>query len=344
LVVSILLRRALGVAISAGGAAVLLGACAFPIRFATPAEVAAAKAPPPATIVAPAAPAAPPGGLTQIQADLRRLIAQVSPSVVRIDAGSVSGSGLLIDAQGTVAAPASLVAGLQQVTVTTSSGQQYSGTVTGSDAASDVAVIKISGATGLTAVTFGDSTSVQLGDVIVAVGDQTVSQGIVSGTSWTMASGSVTLTGLIQTTAPMASGTSGSALVNVTGEVVGMTTLGAAGSPGTGVAIPSNQVATVAQKLLAGGSTTQPGTGHIGVTVTNATGGGALVQSVTPGGPAARAGLQAGWTILAINGRPVANSAALGQILSGYTSGQRVVLTVQLPGGATRSIPVVLGA
>lgn len=326
------IRKAVGVAVSIGGAIALLGACTFPVRFATAAEVAQAKAPPPATIVAPAAPAAP-GGLTQVQADLRRLIAQVGPSVVRVDAGTVSGSGLLIDAQGTVVTPASLVAGSQQVTITTASGQQYSGAVAGSDAASDVAVVKISGASGLAAVTFGDSTALQLGDVVVAVGTGAVSQGIVSG-----------LTGLIQTTAPMASGTSGSALVNVAGEVIGMTTLGAAEAPGPGVAIPSNQVTAVAQKLLAGGSGTQPGAGHLGVTVADAPGGGALVQAVTPGGPAARAGLQAGWTIIAINGRPVASSAAVGQILSGFTSGQRVVLTVQLPGGATRSIPVVLGA
>ena len=338
------LRRALGIAVSTGGAIVLLSACSFPIRFATPAEVAAAKAPPPATIVAPAAPPAAPGGLTQVQADLRKLIAQVSPSVVRVDAGLASGSGLLIDAQGTVVTPASLVAGVQQVTVTTASGQQYPGTVTGADASSDVAVIKVSGASGLAAVTFGDSTTVQPGDVVVAVGNGAVSEGIVSGTSGTMASGSVTLTGLLQTTAPMAAGTSGSALVNVAGEVIGMTTLGAAQSSGPGVAIPSNQVSSVAQKIIAGGSITQPGTGHLGVTVADAPGGGALVKSVTAGGPAARAGLQAGWTILAVNGRPVANSAALGQILSGYSSGQRVVLTVQLPGGATRSIPVVLGA
>ena len=343
------LRRWLGIAISAGSAGVVLAACTFPVRFATPAEVQQATAPTPASSnVGSAAPPAP-GGLTQVQADLRHLIAQIGPSVVRIDAGAVSGSGLVLDSQGTIVTSASLVAGSKQVTVTTASGQEYSGTVSGLDPATDVAVVQVTRASGLTAVTFGDSATVQLGDVVVAVGNQlppsaTVSQGIVSGTAGTMPAGSVTLSGLIQTTAPMASGTSGSALVNVAGETIGMTTLGSAGSPGLGVAIPSNQVNTVAQRLLAGGSATPVGTAYLGLTATDAAGGGALVQSVVAGGPAARGGVQAGWIIVGIGGRPVPNAVAVGRILATYQPGQRVVLTVQLPDGSTRSIPIVLGA
>ena len=342
-------RKWLGIAISAGGAVAILGACTFPVRFATPAEVAQATNPTPPSAAAPAPAPPPPGGLDQVQADLRRLIAQVGPAVVRVDTGTVSGSGLVIDAQGSVVTPASLVAGSQQVTVTTASGQQYSGTVSGSDPASDIAVVRLTGASGLTAVTFGDSAAVQVGDVVVAVGNQaapsgTVSQGIVSGTAGIITAGSVTVTGLLQTTAPMAAGTSGSALVNIAGQVIGMTTLGSSGSPGLAVAIPSNQVNSVVQKLLTGGSGQQAGSAHLGVAATDAPGGGALVQSVVAGGPAARAGLQAGWTILGIGGHSVANAAAIGPILAGYKPGQSVALTVQLPNGSTRSIQVVLGA
>jgi putative serine protease PepD len=274
------------------------------------------------------------------------LIAQVGPSVVRVDAGAASGSGLVIDAQGTIVTPASLVAGLQQVTITVASGQQYSGTVAGSDPASDVAVIRITGAAALIAVTLADSGTVQVGDVVVAVGHQvvpsgTASYGIVSGLAGTLSSGSLTLTGLVQTTAPMASGTSGSALVNISGQVIGMTTLGASAFPGPGVAIPSNQVSAVSKTLLAGG--TQAGTAYLGVTSADATGGGALIQSVAAGSPGAVAGLQAGWIILAIDGQSVARAASIAQILATHKPGQRVVLTVQLPNGSTRSIPVVLG-
>ena len=269
--------------------------------------------------------------------------------MVRIDAGAVSGSGLLLDSQGTIATPASLVAGQREVTVTTASGQQYQGTVSGSDPASDVAVVRITGASGLTPVTFGDSAAVQVGDVVVAIGNQlpqsaSVSQGIVSGTSGTLAVGTATVTGLLQTTAPMASGTSGSALVNIAGQVIGMTTLGSAATANLGLAIPGNQVNTVSQTLIGGGTGTRVGTAYLGVTATDAAGGGALVQSVVAGGPAARAGVQAGWIIVGIGGRAVANAAAVGQILATYTPGVRVVLTVQLPDGSTRSIPVVLGA
>jgi len=331
------LARWVGSAIAAGAAVAVLGACTFPIRFATPAEVAAAKAPPaPQIIAAPAAPPAPPGGLTQVQAELHQLIAQVGPSVVRVDAGAATGSGLLLDAQGTVVTPASLVNGSQQVTITTASGQQYSGAVAGSDSNSDIAVIRVTGASGLTAVTFGDSGGVQVGDVVVAIGNQvapsgTASQGIVSG---------ITSVGMIQTTAPMSSGTSGSALVNIAGQVIGMTTLGASGSAGYGVAIPSTQVTAVAQKLLAGGTATQA---YLGVATSDAPGGGALVQSVVAGSPAAGAGLQVGWVIVAIDGQNVAQAASIAQILAAHKPGQRVAVTVHLPNGAARSIPVVLG-
>ena len=339
--------RWLGIAIAGCAAAALLSSCTFPVRFATPAEVAQATNPTPATILAPPAPAAPPGGLTQIQAELRQLIAQVGPSVVRVDAGAASGSGLLLDATGTVVTPASLVTGSQQVTITTASGQHYTGTVSGSDAGTDVAVIRATGASGLTPAAFGDSSGVQVGDVVVAIGNQaapsgTASQGIVSGTAGTLASDSQTLTGLIQTTAPMAAGTSGSALVNIAGQVIGMTTLGASGAPTAAVAIPGNQLNTVAQRLISGAAT--QGTAHLGVATTNAPNGGALIQSVIAGGPAARAGIQAGWTIIGIGGQSVVSSASVAQILAGYKPGQSVVVTVRLPNGSTRSIPVVLGA
>lgn len=349
---SVPVRRWLGIAISAGGAVLLLTSCTFPVRFATPEEVQQATAPTPVSIgggAAAPAPAPAPGGLDQLQADLRRLINQVGPSIVKVDAGAASGSGLLLDSVGTVVTPASLVAGSQQVTITTSTGQHYSGIVGGADPTTDIAVVRVSGATGLTAATLGDSGAVQLGDVVVVIGHQlapsgTVSQGIVSQTAGTVTLGSLSLTGVIVTTAPMAAGTSGSALVNIAGQVIGMTTLGPEGAQALGVAIPSNQVNTVAQKLLKGGSVAPSGKAVLGVTVSNASSGGALIQSVVAGGPAASAGMQAGWTIVGIGGHPVSNTAAITPILATYKPGERVTVTVQLPDGSTRSVQVVLGS
>jgi len=126
--------------------------------------------------------------------------------------------------------------------------------------------------------------------------------------------------------------------------VIGMTTLGSAGASALGNAIPSNQVNTVAQQLLKGGSPTPSRKAFLGVGLTDATGGGAQVQSVVAGGPAATAGIQSGWTILAIGGHSVSNAAAVAPILATYAPGQRVAVTVRLPNGSTRSIQVLLGS
>ena len=99
----------------------------------------------------------------------------------------------------------------------------------------------------------------------------------------------------------------------------------------------------MAQQLLKGGSPTPSGKAFLGVSLTDATGGGAQVQSVVAGGPAATAGIQSGWTILAIGGHSVTNAAAVAPILATYAPGQRVAVTVRLPNGSTRSIQVLLG-
>ncbi|TMF15792.1 MAG: PDZ domain-containing protein [Chloroflexi bacterium] len=117
-----------------------------------------------------------------------------------------------------------------------------------------------------------------------------------------------------------------------------MTTLGSAGASALGNAIPSNQVNTVAQQLLKGGSPTPSGKAFLGVSLTDATGGGAQVQSVVAGGPAATAGIQSGWTILAIGGHSVTNAAAVAPILAIYAPGQRVAVTVRLPNGSRKVI------
>ncbi len=341
--------RAARLAATAGGAGLLLVACTLPVRFATPAEVQQATAPSPAPAPSSGAQGSGGGGLAQLQAELRALVNSVSPSVVRVDTGTASGSGLVLDALGTVVTPAALVAGATQITVTTAAGQAYPGTVAGSDAASGVAVLRVSGASGLKPAGFGDSGGVQLGDVVVVIGSPaggsgSVSQGIVSGTAGTLSVGGATLARLIQTSAPAASGSSGSALVNISGQVIGMTAAGPATAGSLAVAIPSNQVTAEVQKLTGGGSGATTGTADLGILTADAPSGGALVQSVVAGGPAARAGIQVGWTVIGIDGQAVADSAAVGRILAGLSPGRHVVVTVVLPDGSTRSVGVVLGS
>jgi S1-C subfamily serine protease len=341
-------------------------ACSSPVRLATPAEVKQATAVQPSAAPAvpvapnpaasPGAPAAPSGSsaLAQLQAEYRALIASVLPSIVQIDTQGGLGSGIVIDAQGDIATNAHVVAGASQVTVTSSDGHQYPATVVASSASNDVAVIRATGAS-LKPVTFADSSKVMVGDIVVAIGSplglsDSVSEGIVSGTGRTQSEGNgVTLTDLIQTTAAINPGNSGGALVDITGQVVGMPTLGASSSPrggaagGIGFAISSNQVVNITKQLVSGGSVTHTGLAYIGITTSDAPGGGALVESVMSGGPADKAGLQAGWVITSIGGKAVPDANTVGTVLAGLKPGQQVNVSATLPDGSKKTVPMTLG-
>src|SRR5437762_957039 len=146
----------------------------------------------------------------------------------------------------------------------------------------DLAVIKAANpGASLKPATFGDSSKVALGDIVVAVGSplglsDSVSEGIVSGTGRTQPEGNgVTLTDLIQTTAAINPGNSGGALVDIAGEVIGMPTLGASSTPrggaagGIGFAISSNQVVTITQQLASGGTVTHTGIAFLGISTSD---------------------------------------------------------------------------
>ncbi len=357
---------------SAGLGLLVLGlaaACTSPVRLATPAEIKQATtvqpSASPATTnpVAPnpaaspgAVPSAPAGSraLAQLQAEYRALVAAVLPSIVEIDTQSGPGSGIAIDAQGDIATNAHVVAGETHFTVTSSDGQRYPATLVGSSPANDLAVIKATGAA-LKPATFADSSKVMVGDIVVAIGSplglsDSVSEGIVSGTGRTQSeSGSVTLTDLIQTTAAINPGNSGGALVDITGLVVGMPTLGASGSPrsgaasGIGFAISSNQVVNVTQQLVSGGTVTHTNLAYLGITTSDASGGGAQVESVVPGGSAAKAGIQAGWVITSIGGKAIPGASAVGTVLAALKPGQQVNVGVTLPDGSRKTVSVTLG-
>jgi S1-C subfamily serine protease len=347
-------------------AAILASACSSPVRLATPAEIAQANRPSPAAANAGAgdagtgsggAQASPApgaaggsGALAQLQAELRQLIAQVSPSVVEVDADSRVGSGVIFDSQGSIVTNAHIVDGARTVNIRTADGRTLAATVRGSNAASDLAVIRVA-PDGLKAATFGDSGQVQVGDVVVAIGSPagtsgSLSQGIVSGLKGSVQTGSgMTLANLLETTAAIGPGGSGGALVNIAGQVIGILTLGANSSAGTaaGVAIPSSQAAAVAKQLIGTSPATQSASAYLGVATTSAPGGGALVASVVAGGPAAKAGVAAGWVITGIGGHQVADSNAVLQALAGFKAGDHVALTARLPDGSSRTVQVTLG-
>jgi putative serine protease PepD len=190
---------------------------------------------------------------------------------------------------------------------------------------------------------------------VVAIGSplglsDSVSEGIVSGTGRTQPEGNgVTLTDLIQTTAAINPGNSGGALVDITGQVVGMPTLGATSSPrsgaagGIGFAISSNQVVNVSQQLVGGGTVTHTGIAYLGITTSDAAGGGAQIESVVSGGPAAKAGIQAGWVLTSIDGKAVPNASGVATVLATLKPGQQVSVAATLPDGSKKTVTVTLG-
>ncbi|MFZ0120881.1 MAG: PDZ domain-containing protein, partial [Pseudonocardiaceae bacterium] len=214
----------------------------------------------------------------------------------------------------------------------------------------------------------GDSSKLQAGDIVLAMGNPlgltgSVTDGIISFTGRTVtepAQGSsppATLPDIIQTSAAINPGNSGGALVDLAGDVIGVPTLAAlepqsgglgGAAPGLGFAIPSNVVTDIAGQLIAhDGHVVNSHRAELGVgvvTVVDATGqpAGMGVVSVVPGGPAAAAGIQPGEVITAVNNTPVHQASDLAQALAAHDPGQQVGITLTTPQGATRTVTVTL--
>jgi S1-C subfamily serine protease len=205
------------------------------------------------------------------QAQFVRVAQRVSPQVVQIAGGRQLGSGVVFDDRGDIVTNAHVVNGQRQLVVTLSGGEQHPATLVGTDPAHDLAVVHLTGARPA-AATFADSSSPQVGDLVLAIGNplglrSSVTQGIVSSLNRTVSEGNgVTLSPVIQTSAAINPGNSGGALVDLTGSVIGIPTLVAldpgprgAEAAGIGFAIPSTIVRQVASSLIA--SRPAPGIG-----------------------------------------------------------------------------------
>ena len=199
---------------------------------------------------------------TAVQTQMVKVIKRVSPAVVQIQCGRSLGSGIVFDGRGDVVTNAHVINGSRSCTVTLSVGDMHPASIVGSDATHDVAVVHLRDATPAPA-TFADSGKVQVGDMVLAMGNplglrSSVTQGIVSSLNRNVAeSQKVDLPALIQTSAEINPGNSGGALVDLSGRIVGIPTLtaldpefGGAQAPGIGFAIPSNVVAAIASSLI----------------------------------------------------------------------------------------------
>ena len=317
---------------------------------------------------APAQPASVPGDEA---VDWATIAEQVSPSAVAIQVatggGTSQGTGVVLDEQGTILTNDHVVDGGQELQVTTSDGLSYAASIVGSDATTDLAVIRLDSAPeGLQPATFADSTTVEVGQPVMALGtplglENTVTTGIVSAidrpvtASGEEADGSdTTYSSAIQTDAAINPGNSGGPLVDAAGQVVGINTAiagipggsGQAGSIGLGFAIPSSTAIMIAEQLQEDGTAEHA---FLGVTTTDgaasdgaATYRGAEVVGIEPDSPATDSGLRDGDLIIGVDDIPVGGAAALTGVVRGLEIDSEHSLEV-VRDGAVQTVQVTLG-
>jgi len=290
----------------------------------------------------------------KLQSEYVKLVQDVGPSVVMVETSVGLGSGIIYDTRGDIVTNNHVVAGSQSFLVITSTGKQYPATLVGTFAPDDLAVVHVN-ATGLRPATFGNSSALQIGDIVMAIGNplglqSSVSQGIVSAMRTAIPEGNgVTLPSAIQTTAAINPGNSGGALINLNEQVVGIPTLaatdpqlGGGAAPGIGFAIPSNTITLIAKQLITNGSVANSGRAALGAQVANTGGHGALVSSVKSGGPADLAGIKTGDIITAISGQSVTGAQAVADVLVALKPDQEVTVNLLHSDGTAGSVTVTL--
>ena len=254
------------------------------------------------------------------------------------------GSGVIVSPNGYILTNNHVVDGATDVRVTLADKREFKARVVGTDSKTDIAVLKIE-AGGLPTVAIGDSDKVQVGDYALAMGNpfglgDTVTMGIVSATGRGNL-GIEDYEDFIQTDAPINPGNSGGALVNDRGDLMGINTAilshgEEGGNQGIGFAVPVNVARNVMDQILKNGKVTRAYLGVMAQEVTpdlakafhEKAVSGALVGDVTPDSPASKAGVQKGDIILAVNGKPVNDSAQLRMNLSLMQPGTQVNLTI----------------
>ncbi|KAB8286912.1 peptidase [Bifidobacterium ramosum] len=306
--------------------------------------------------------------------DWASVASSVSDSVVSITTtlsnGEAKGSGAIIDTEGHIVTNNHVISGAQSIAVTLANGNMYSAQVVGTDTTTDLAVLKLDNApSDLKAVEFADSDSLAVGEAVMAIGnplgyDDTATTGIVSAlnrpVTVTDDNNNQIVTNAVQIDAAINPGNSGGPTFNGAGQVIGINSSIAstasssesAGSIGIGFAIPANLVKRVASEIIKNGSVkhvalgvvvstdtvTADGVTRSGAKITTPSTGGSAVVS---GGPADKAGLKAGDTIVAFNGNAVNSHYALLGFVRAAALGDKATLTI-VRDGKTMDVEVTL--
>jgi serine protease Do len=268
------------------------------------------------------------------------------------------GSGVIVSPDGYILTNNHVVEGATEVKVSFADKREYPAKIIGTDPMTDVAVIKID-EHNLPTLPLSDSSHAQIGDVVLAVGDpfglgQTVTMGIVSATGRS-GLGIERFEDFIQTDAPINPGNSGGALINTRGELIGINTAilsgNTGGNQGIGFAIPVNQARTVMEQILKTGKAEH---GYLGIVLhqitsdqakafgLGANGKGVAIAEVTGSSPAAKAGLQPGDVVTALDGQPVDDLQAFRGRVAAMTPGTVAKLSI-FREGKTNDVAVTLG-
>lgn len=296
-------------------------------------------------------------------------------TVLAYQSAQAAGTGMVLTSDGEILTNNHVIAGATSISVTVAStGKSYDAKVVGTDATDDVAVLQLSGASGLTPANIDSSADVNIGDAVTGVGNAggtgtlTAAPGNVTALDQTIttqaegAAASETLNGLIQTNADIQSGDSGGPLYDADGAVIGIDTAASVGSSeNQGYAIPIGNALKIVDQIESGQETESVSIGYpafLGIEVGQAqsdgygsqTGAtqqavaGAPVAGAIAGGPAAGAGIVAGDTITAVDGTAIASPDALTATLAGYEPGQSATITWTDAAGASHSATVTFAA
>ncbi|MFD9565529.1 S1C family serine protease [Streptomyces sp. NPDC059994] len=302
-----------------------------------------------------------------LQADYERVIKDVLPSVVQIDAANSLGSGIVYDAQGHIVTNAHVVGGEKTFKVSTATGGGAIGArLVAAYPEQDLAVIKLDSVpNGLKPARFGDSAKVAMGQIVLAMGSplglsSSVTQGIVSATGRTVTESragggtGATIGNMVQTSAAINPGNSGGALVNLDSEIIGIPTLaatdpdmGGSAAAGIGFAIPASMVKTVTDQIIRSGKVTDSGRAALGVTGRTVVDShyqpvGVAVVEVKGGGAADKAGLRAGDILTRLGDTDISTITSLSEALAADRPGQTVQVTYTR-GGSVKTAQVTLG-